>query len=122
MLKTFDIDDVEEGMFVDSIAKQQGKFKITSRGRVTSFAAIKQLKKKGILSVVVDLSKQLKPEVVEQKEPETPTELSETAVEVSFEAELEAELAQKAQDTMKGIRQRLLSSTDYLSQFLKATR
>ncbi len=90
MLKTFDIDEVEEGMFVDSIAKQQGKFKITSRGRVTSLAAIKQLKKKGILSVVVDLSRQLKSEVVEQEEkqeePEAPAELPE---EISFEAELE---------------------------------
>jgi len=90
VLKTFDIDEVEEGMFVDSIAKQQGKFKITSRGRVTSLAAIKQLKKKGILSVVVDLSRQLKSEVVEQEEkqeePEAPAELPE---EISFEAELE---------------------------------
>lgn len=89
MLKTFDIDDVEEGMFVDSIAKQQGKFKITSRGRVTSLAAISQLKKKGILSVVVDMSKQLKPKVVEQEEPETPPEEPEHTIEVTFEEELE---------------------------------
>ncbi|WP_293746795.1 HD-GYP domain-containing protein [uncultured Paraglaciecola sp.] len=89
MLKTFDIDDVEEGMFVDSIAKQQGKFKITSRGRVTSLAAISQLKKKGILSVVVDMSKQLKPKVVEQEEPETPPEEPEHNIEVTFEEELE---------------------------------
>ena len=87
MLKTFDIDDVEEGMFVDSIAKQQGKFKITSRGRVTSLAAIKQLKNKGILSVVVDMSKQIKPEVVAQQEPET-EKITEPPEEVSFEAEL----------------------------------
>lgn len=89
MLKTFDIDDVEEGMFVDSIAKQQGKFKITSRGRVTSFGVIQQLKKKGILSVVIDMSKQIKSEVTEPEElePNTqkPPELSE---EVSFEAEI----------------------------------
>ena len=95
VLKTFDIDQVKEGMFVDSIAKQQGKLKITSRGRITSVAYIKELKKKGILSIVVDMSKQLKPEFDEQEEhkpqsekvePETPTELPE---EVSFEAELE---------------------------------
>jgi hypothetical protein len=30
VLKTFDIDDLEEGMLVDSIVNQQGKFKITS--------------------------------------------------------------------------------------------
>ncbi|MDB4327452.1 DUF3391 domain-containing protein, partial [bacterium] len=69
MLKTFDIDDLKEGMFIDSIAKQQGKFKITSRGRVDSLAVINQLKKKGILSVVVDMDKQIKSDVVEIEEP-----------------------------------------------------
>jgi putative nucleotidyltransferase with HDIG domain len=87
VLKTFDIDDVEEGMFVDSIAKQQGKFKIISRGRVTSLAAITHLKNKGILSVVVDMSKQIKPEVVAQQEPE-PEKNTEPPEEISFEAEL----------------------------------
>ena len=106
MLKTFDIDDVEEGMFVDSIAKQQGKFKITSRGRVTSFDAIKQLKKKGILSVVIDLSKQLKSEVVDpENEPETPPELTE---EVSFEAELE--VATKLHTKGKHLQKAMLES------------
>jgi putative nucleotidyltransferase with HDIG domain len=87
VLKTFDIDDVEEGMFVDSIAKQQGKFKITSRGRVNSFAVIKQLKEKGILSVVVDMSKQIKADLVEQEEP-APALIPELPETVSFEAEL----------------------------------
>lgn len=108
MLKTFDIDDLEEGMFVDSIAKQQGKFKITSSGRVTSLAAIKQLKKKGILSVVVDMSKQLKPKVVEQEEPEPPTEAPEPAVEVSFEAELE--VASKLHTKGKHLQKTMLES------------
>ncbi|AGH47687.1 HD-GYP domain-containing protein [Paraglaciecola psychrophila] len=87
VLKTFDTDDVEEGMFFDSIAKQQGKFKIISRGRVTSLAAITHLKNKGILSVVVDMSKQIKPEVVAQQEPE-PEKITEPPEEASFEAEL----------------------------------
>jgi hypothetical protein len=86
VLKTFDIDDVEEGMFVDSIAEQQGEFKITSPGRITSLATVKQLKKKGILSVVVDMSKQLKPELVDQKQPEIPVGPFEK---VSFDKELE---------------------------------
>ncbi len=68
MLKTFKIDDVEEGMFIDSIAKQQGQFKITSRGRVTSKKAIMQLKKRGIISVVVDLSKQTQTQAQEQEQ------------------------------------------------------
>jgi putative nucleotidyltransferase with HDIG domain len=108
VLKTFDIDDVEEGMFVDSIAKQQGKFKITSRGRVTSLAAISQLKKKGILSVVVDMSKQLKPKVVEQEEPETPPEEPEHAIEVTFEEELE--VATKLHSKGKHLQKTMLES------------
>lgn len=93
MLKAFDIDELEVGMFVDSIAKQQGTFKITSRGRVTTEAAIQNLKKRGILSVNVDLSKQLKPEVIEEVEPpeikppeKAPAEKTEK---VSFEDEIE---------------------------------
>ena len=106
MLKTFDIDEVEEGMFVDSIAKQQGKFKIISRGRVSSSAAIKQLKKKGILSVVIDLSKQLTSETIEQEEePETLPELPE---EVSFEAELE--VAAKLHTKGKHLQKTMLES------------
>jgi len=107
LLKTFDIDNVEEGMFVDSIAKQQGKFKITSRGRLTSLTAIKQLKKKGILSVVVDMSKQLKPEVVEEETetPEIPNELPE---EVSFEAELK--VATKLHSRGKHLQKTMLES------------
>ena len=107
MLKTFDIDNVEEGMFVDSIAKQQGKFKITSRGRLTSLTAIKQLKKKGILSVVVDMSKQLKPEVVEE-ETETPKIPNELPEEVSFEAELK--VATKLHSRGKHLQKTMLES------------
>jgi len=107
LLKTFDIDNVEEGMFVDSIAKQQGKFKITSRGRLTSLTAIKQLKKKGILSVVVDMSKQLKPEVVEE-ETETPKIPNELPEEVSFEAELK--VATKLHSKGKHLQKTMLES------------
>ncbi|MBU3003435.1 HD-GYP domain-containing protein [Paraglaciecola arctica] len=105
MLKTFDIDELEEGMFVDSIAKQQGTFKITSRGRVNSKEAIKQLKNKGILSVVVDMSKQLKSEVVE---PETPEQEPEAPVEISFEEELE--VATKLHTKGKQIQKTMLES------------
>ena len=86
MLKTLDIDELEEGMFVDSIVKQQGQFKITSRGRVTSSGAIEQLKKQGILTVVVDTSKQLpQPQQETEQEPATETEEPEKT---SFESEI----------------------------------
>ncbi|MDU0353332.1 DUF3391 domain-containing protein [Paraglaciecola aquimarina] len=62
MFKIFDIDELEVGMFVESIAKQSGTLKIKSRGRITSSKAIQYLKEKGIKQVNVDLSKQLKPE------------------------------------------------------------
>jgi putative nucleotidyltransferase with HDIG domain len=105
VFKTFDIDDVKEGMFVNSIAKQQGQFKITSQGRLTSHAAIEQLKKKGILSVVVDMSKQIKPEVVGQEKPETPAELPEK---VPFEVEIE--VATKLHNKGKYLQKTMLKS------------
>ncbi|WP_299073340.1 HD-GYP domain-containing protein [uncultured Paraglaciecola sp.] len=108
MLKTFDIDEVKEGMFVDSIAKQQGKLKVTSRGRINSLAAIKQLKKKGILSVVVDMSKQLKPEVAEQEESKSPAEVPAISAKVSFEAELQ--VATKLHNKGKNLQKSMLQS------------
>jgi putative nucleotidyltransferase with HDIG domain len=108
VLKTFDIDNVEEGMFVDSIAEQQGKFKITSRGRVTSLGAIEQLKKKGILSVVVDLSRQLKPERVEPKESETLEIPVERPEQVALEVELE--VAAKLHASGKHLQKTMLES------------
>jgi putative nucleotidyltransferase with HDIG domain len=108
VLKTFDIDNVEEGMFVDSIAEQQSKFKITSRGRVTSLGAIEQLKKKGILSVVVDLSRQLKPERVEPKESETLEIPVERPEQVALEVELE--VAAKLHASGKHLQKTMLES------------
>lgn len=88
MLKIYDIDSVREGMFIDSIEKQQGKINVTSRGRITSVAVIKQLKDKGVLSVVVDLSKQLNSEPVEQEKFATEIPIQ-APKEVTFEEELE---------------------------------
>lgn len=99
-------------MFVDSIAKQQGKLKLSSRGRITSIASIKQLKKKGILSVVVDMSKQLEPEVEAEVEhqpektvPEIPVKLRKK---VSLEAELE--VAIKLHQKGKYLQKKMLES------------
>ncbi|MGS2720987.1 HD-GYP domain-containing protein [Paraglaciecola aestuariivivens] len=117
MLKTFDIDEIEEGMFIDSIAKQQGQVKITSRGRVTSKKAILQLKERGILSVVVDLSKQPKAEVEEQDIPdpapeqqpsaEPEEELNQTQ-QVSFDEEIS--VAAKLHTKGKGLQKSMLDS------------
>ena len=107
MLKIFDIEQLKEGMFVDSIAKQQGKINITSRGLVTSYAAIEQLKKKGILSVVVDMSKSLGFEDVEQQ-PKTLEITPKISNEVSFEVELE--VATKLHAEGKHLQKNILNS------------
>ncbi|MCF2947225.1 HD-GYP domain-containing protein [Paraglaciecola aquimarina] len=83
MLKLFDIDKLEVGMFVESIAKQVDSMKIKSRGRITSQKVIDQLKKQGIKQVVVDLSKRLEsdkpePEVLKPKKDKS----------ISFDAEI----------------------------------
>lgn len=102
-LKTLDIDNVQEGMYVESIAKQRGTFKITSRGRVTSQGAIDQLKAKGILEVVIDFSKQLPEE--EEAVVETPVEVP---LEVSFETEMD--VAFKLHEKGKTLQKRMLES------------
>ena len=86
VLKTISIEELEKGMFVDSIAEQQGNMKITSRGRVTNDKQINSLRKQGIMALVIDLSKQ----VSDAPPPaETPSETTtKPPVEVSFEQEI----------------------------------
>ena len=108
MLKTFDIDELEEGMFVDSIAKQQGKLKITSRGRVSSKAAIEQLRKNGIISVVIDLSKQLPAEKAEDVAEPDPDPSEEISQEVSFEDEIN--IATKLHKKGKSLQKRMIDN------------
>ena len=51
---TIGIEQLEVGMYVLEIAEQRaGTVHIKSRGRVTSEAAIKELKRKGITRVVI---------------------------------------------------------------------
>ena len=59
MLKTILVNELEVGMYVDSIAQQNGNLQIKSRGRVKTYAAITAMKKQGIVSLIIDLSKQL---------------------------------------------------------------
>lgn len=86
MLKTIDIEELQKGMFVDSIAAQQGNMKITSRGHVTNDQQISQLRDKGILALVIDLSKQLS--VAEQEVANSTPSNTKPIVEVSFEQEI----------------------------------
>jgi putative nucleotidyltransferase with HDIG domain len=85
MLKIIDIEQVEVGMYVDSIAEQSGDLQIKSRGRVTQQAAIQELKKQGIQKVVIDLSKQLlEPEIAPEQTPS-----KEPVQAVDFEGEIQ---------------------------------
>ena len=86
MLKTINIDQLEKGMFVDSIASQQGNMKITSRGHVTNDRQISQLRAKGISALVIDLSKQLNSPEPATEEASATT--SKATVEISFEQEI----------------------------------
>ena len=86
MLKTIGIEELEKGMFVDSIAMQHGNMKITSRGRVTNDKQIKSLKNQGIIALVIDLSKQASsPSLLADTPAEKTTKVR---VEVSFEQEI----------------------------------
>ncbi|WP_339768324.1 HD-GYP domain-containing protein [uncultured Paraglaciecola sp.] len=105
MLKTIPVNELEIGMYVDSIAVQNGNLKIKSRGRVTSGAAIAAMKKQGIVSLIIDLSKQLPkpeeslPQVDEVKE-----------IDISFADEIAK--AAKLHDKGKTLQRRLLQSVN----------
>ncbi|WP_133468772.1 HD-GYP domain-containing protein [Paraglaciecola marina] len=103
MLKTILIDEVTEGMYIDSIVKQKSSLKIASRGRVTSKKAIDQLKKQGILAVAIDLSKQLN---VKEKEQQHVTVNPKS--EVPFESELA--MAMKLHAQGKSIQKTMLNN------------
>jgi len=83
MLKEIPLDELKPGMYVDSIAKQSGEIKITTRGYVSKWTQISTMRKKGIDSVFVDPDKQ---KIMEAEKP--PIEEPQERVEVAFENEL----------------------------------
>lgn len=105
MLKVFDIEKLEVGMYVDSIDKQIGQVEIKTRGRITSQATLESLKNKGIKRVIVDLSKQPK---------EAPPELSQEPeqVKATFEGEIAiaAKLYQQGKVLQKDMLNRVAKS------------
>ncbi|MFT6899555.1 MAG: putative nucleotidyltransferase with HDIG domain [Paraglaciecola sp.] len=58
MLKNIPINELEVGMYVDSITEQNGNLKIKNSGRVTSLAFISELKTQGILTILINLNEQ----------------------------------------------------------------
>jgi putative nucleotidyltransferase with HDIG domain len=109
VLKKISIDELEEGMFVDSIAEQQGSMKIKSRGRVSSVGIINKLKSQGIIALNIDLSKQLPTAASnEPSAPESSDVIEEAEPEISFEEEIGK--AKKLHQKGKGIQKRMLDS------------
>lgn len=86
MLKSINIDELQVGMYVQEISEQNGDLKIKSQGRVTSQAVIKKLKQQGIISLLIDLSKQAD-NPVEETPPEPEVQEETPGVE-KFDVEL----------------------------------
>ena len=89
-LKVLSISELQPGMYVVSVHKQKGNVEIKTQGWARTAAVIEQLKKKGVLELVVDLSKTLeqpKPHGVDTAEA-TPASQSKNREKVSFEQEL----------------------------------
>ena len=118
-LKKISISELVPGMFVESIAEQKGKLKVTSRGKVTKKGIVTSLKKRGVTAVIIDPSKQFAPEEAEpevepveeapppQEEPEEPAEPAPKR-EVSFNEEVS--VANKLHKKGKSIQKTLLNS------------
>lgn len=113
MLKEISIDELEPGMYVQKIVQQNGNLIIKSQGKVTSKGIVRNLKKKGIVRLLIDPGKQFVPPEEPVEEPSVnakpPHVESKTEKQtVSFEAEIN--YAKRLHDKGKGIQKRLLSS------------
>ena len=106
MFKNIRIEELKPGMYVQGIIEQRGNMKIKSQGKVTSRAAIEQLKKQGIIELVIDPSKAFVPDPEPEDEflpePEAPKE------EVAFDTEVVK--AKGLHDKGKGLQKRLMDS------------
>ena len=106
MFKNIGIEELRPGMYVQGIIEQRGNMKIKSQGKVTSKAAIEELKKQGIIELMIDPSKEFVPDPEPEDEflpePEAPKE------EVAFDAEVGK--AKSLHDKGKGLQKRLMDS------------
>lgn len=122
-MKKITIDELRPGMYVQGIVKQQGNLKIKSQGKVTSQAIVTQLKKKGILEVLIDPSRAFA--VAQEETPPERPEYEQHKVEIgdpqkasrvppkqtratSFDDEIS--VAKGLHDKGKGLQKRLLDA------------
>lgn len=114
-LTKISINDLKPGMFVDSIAEQKGNLQVASRGKVTKRAIVASLKKRGVLSVLIDPSKQFVPDEAESPQEPEAAEVEEPVKEeatqkreVSFDREVA--VANKLHKKGKSVQKVLLNS------------
>lgn len=89
-LKVLSIAELQPGMYVVAVHKQKGKVEIKTQGWARTAAVIAQLKQKGVLELVVDLSKTLEQPKVDAAVPAEAESAatSRSREKVSFEQEL----------------------------------
>lgn len=104
-LVVISIDDLQPGMYVEAVDKQNGELKIKTQGKVNSQKAIDALKARGILSFVVDPAKSDVP-ISGQEETESEEEVVQESVAFEKEINRAASLYQEA----KFIQEKLLDN------------
>ena len=111
ILKKISINQLKPGMFVHKIVEQKGQLSVKNQGRVTSDAIVDTLKKRGVVSLVIDTSKAFK---VASEQDESEQDNKKEAVEDTprKSASLESELvrATKLHKQGKAIQKLLLNS------------
>ncbi|WP_026375116.1 HD-GYP domain-containing protein [Aestuariibacter salexigens] len=115
-LKTVSIDELQIGMYVYEIAEYKSEISIKARGRVLKRDAISTLKKKGVQTLVIDLSKSR-----HVTDNERPKEKDNAARKVHTRTSFSAEINRACQlhDEGKLIQQTLLESVKQNSFFDK---
>ncbi|XOV79433.1 MAG: HD-GYP domain-containing protein [Aestuariibacter sp.] len=112
-LKKITIDQLQPGMYVESVAKQKGNLEMKSQGVVSSDKVVAFLREKGVLEVIIDVEKQKqdKPKAPKKPEkPEKPQYTKSSAPLVVFEDEVEK--ATQIYNHAKSIQKRLLKNVE----------
>ena len=110
------INELVPGMFVESIAEQKGNLKVASRGKVTNKSIVNSLKKRGVLAVIVDPSKQFMPDQSQtdaepnEASPSTSKDPGEPAQKKQVSFDQEVSIANKLHKKGKSIQKALLKS------------
>lgn len=120
MLKEISITELKPGMYVQGIVEQKGNMKIKSQGKVTSLSIVDRLREKGIVKVLIDLSKEFQVDQPEeatvegnsagtsQTAPDPQPEANSKKPKISFDDEIC--LAKKLHDKGKIVQRKMLNS------------